>query len=819
MKISLNWLKTYLNLNITPEEVEKILTSIGLEVEALEKADKIPGGLKGVVVAQVMECVKHPDADKLKVTKVDAGTGELLQVVCGAPNVAQGQKVLLATVGTELHFTSGEDIKIKKSKIRGVESVGMICAEDELGLGTSHDGIMVLDESAKIGTPAAEYLNLESDTLFEIGLTPNRVDAASHIGVARDLSAYLRFNKLDGAMKLPPVEGFENLPKNSEVKPASVKVINSEAAPRYMGITLTGIKVAPSPEWLRERLNSIGLKPINNVVDITNFVLHETGHPLHAFDLNKIEGGEVVVRVAKRGEKIETLDGVVRELSEEDLMICDAKNPMCIGGVFGGSQSGVSEGTTSIFLESAYFNPVFIRKSAKRHSLKTDASFRFERGADISVLPYALKRAVILLNEIAGAHVCGDIVEVASIPVERAFVSLNFDRMRKFIGKEIPDSVFAEILEYLDFEFVSCESGNAEVLVPTYRVDVTRECDVVEDFLRIYGYNNVELPGRVHISINTTPKPDPDKVKNEISTFLTSNGFFETMNNSLTKGDYYAKLKTFPAENLVKLLNPLSSDLNSMRQTLLLNGLEVITWNLNRQQNNIKIYELGNVYSFDGQKDITDLAAYKEEFKIALFISGSSAQSWRNGSSDSHYFKLKGYLELLLKRFGIDVYDLNYEAAPADFFAEGLTYNIGEKKLAVMGTVTPALLKQFGIKQPVFAAEISWKVLFNSIKKQKIFYKELPRFPEVKRDLALLLDESVTFAELRKLAFKTEKSLLKHVSLFDVYRGEKIPEGKKQYALSFVLQDAEKTLTDKNVEDVMSRLLDAFSSKYGALLR
>ncbi len=819
MKISLNWLKEYVKFDLQPEEAEKILSSIGLEVEAMEEVEMIPGGLKGVVVAKVVECVKHPDADKLKITKVDAGTGELLQVVCGAPNVAEGQKVLLATVGTNLRFSNGEDIKIKKSKIRGVESNGMICAEDELGIGTSHEGIMVLDESALPGTSASDYLKLESDIIFEIGLTPNRVDAASHIGVARDLAAWLKFNNSGGELTIPEISGYDSLPKSADVEPATVKVESPEGAPRYMGVTLTGIKIGPSPEWLKERLNSIGLKPINNVVDVTNFVLHETGHPLHAFDLEKVKNREIVVRTAQKGEKLETLDGVVRELRDEDLMICDKSKPMCIAGIFGGADSGVSESTTSIFLESAWFNPVYIRKSSKYHSLKTDASFRFERGCDPMILPYALKRAAILLNEVAGAKICGEIVDVVSEEFERAFVSLDFDRMRRFIGKSISNEDFVKILGYLDFEITKMEGNVADVLVPSYRVDVTRECDIVEDLLRIYGYNNVELPQNVKISINTTPRPDPEKIRGEISTFLASNGFFETMNNSLTKSDYYAKLKSYPEERLVYLLNPLSSDLNAMRQTLILNGLEVIAWNINRQQSNLKLFELGNVYSKVSEKDGSDLSAYNEEFRISLFITGNSGQSWRSGVVNTHYFTLKGYLELLLRRFGIDVNDLTYEAAPYDIFAEGLSYFIGEKRLADLGTVNSSLLKMFGIKQPVFAAEISWKVLLNAIKKQKILYKELPRFPEVRRDLALLVNEDVTFAELRKCAFKIEKRLLKQVVLFDVYRGDKIPEGKKQYALSFTLQDPEKTLTDKYVEEIMSRLLSAFSDTFGAQLR
>lgn len=820
MKISLNWLKNYVNFDLEAEQVEKILSSIGLEVEAMEQVERIPGGLKGVVVGKVVECVKHPDADKLSVTKVDAGKGELLQIVCGAPNVAAGQKVLLATVGTDLRFSNGDEIKIKKSKIRGVESMGMICAEDELGVGSSHEGIMVLEEGAVVGTSAKEYLKLESDTIFEIGLTPNRVDAASHIGVARDFSAYLRLNGLGGDMTLPWVNDFDNLPHtNGGITPVRVSVKAGEAAPRYMGITLTNVKVEESPEWLKERLNSIGLKPINNVVDVTNFVLQETGHPLHAFDYDKIEGSKVVVRMAKRGEKMETLDCVTRELRGEDLMICDSEKPMCIAGVFGGAHSGVTKSTNSVFLESAFFNPVAVRKTSKHHTLKTDASFRFERGADPLVLPYALKRAAILLNEVAGAVVVGDVEDICTKAFEKASIELDFERIRKFIGKDIDNDTFEKILGFMDFEIKRIEGNSATVIAPSYRVDVTRECDVVEEVLRIYGYNNIELPQGVHISINTTPKPDPERVKNLISDFLSANGFYEMMNNSLTKSDYYTKLKTFDKDNLVYIMNPLSSDLDCMRQTLLLHGLESVAYNINRQQPNLKMYEIGNVYRKEHEKESGDLSAYKEEFKISLFITGGSGQSWRGGNYNYHYFNLKGYLDLLLSRFGIDAHDLNYSAAPTDLFSEGLIYMAGEKQLAVFGTVNSSLLKQFGIKQPVFAAEISWKPLFNAIKKNKILYKELPRYPEVRRDLALLVDEKVSYADLRKTAFRTEKKLLKQVVLFDVYRGDKIPEGKKQYALSFTLQDIEKTLTDKYVEDVMNKLLETFRVQFGAQLR
>jgi phenylalanyl-tRNA synthetase, beta subunit, non-spirochete bacterial len=837
MNISYNWLKEYVKFDLTPAEVEKALTSIGLEVEHFSEEEEIPGGLAGVVVAEVLECVNHPDSDHLHITKVNAGEGEPLQIVCGAPNVAVSQKVMLATLNTKLTFSNGEELKIKKSKIRGVESFGMLCAEDELGIGNSHDGIMVLREDAVPGTPAKDYLNLKTDTIYEIGLTPNRVDAASFIGVARDLSAYLKLNKLGGELTLPKVDEFDaklaSAQKNGAIK---VTVKAKEAAPRYTGITIKNVKVTESPDWLKSKLHSIGLRPINNIVDITNFILMEMGQPLHAFDADKIKGGEIVVDFCKEGTKFTTLDGVERILSDKDLMICNVEEPMCIAGVFGGLQSGVTDNTTSIFIESAYFNPVSIRKTSKRHTLKTDASFRYERGADPMITPYALKRAALLVAEIAGGEIVGDVVDVVSAPVEKKEVELNYERIERFIGKKIGGKVIRDILEYLEMEFVKEDVNGCVVKVPTYRVDVYRECDIVEDVLRIYGYNNIELPDNVKSSINTTPKPDVERVKVLASEFMAANGFMEIMNNSLTKSEYYANLKTYPEKNCVMILNPLSSDLNCMRQTLLLNGLEVVAYNLNRQQTDLKLFEYGNVYSFNPEfvapefdKDNANevvahrgdaLKAYSEEAKFSIFITGNGYQGWRNKTVGGNFFSLKGYLELLLKRFGVNLADLEYEVAPADLFAEGLVYKLsGGKQIATMGTIAKARLKQFGIKQPVFAAEISWNALLKCIKKNKVQYKELPKYPEVKRDLALLLDENISYAELRKTAFSTERKLLKNVALFDVYKGDKIPDGKKQYAINFVFQDEEKTLNDKAVEIMMEKLLNAFKEKHGAVLR
>ena len=814
MKISYNWLKDYLECDLSPEAVAEALTSIGLEVDSLEQVEEIPGGLAGVIVAEVVECVEHPDSDHLHITKLNTGEPELLQVVCGAPNVAAGQKVLLATVGTVL----GEDFKIKKSKIRGVESFGMICAEDELGIGESHDGIMVLDPDAVVGTPAKEYLGLATDAIIEIGLTANRVDAASHIGVARDLYAYLRHNGVPCVFAMPDVSSWAD---NDEEGAVPVEVRAADGAPRYTGTTIRGVKVAASPEWLQKKLLAIGLRPINNIVDITNFVLHETGQPLHAFDLAKIAGGKVVVRRASEGEKFVTLDGVERALSAADLMIADAEKPMCLAGVFGGEDSGVTESTVDVFLESAYFNPVSIRKSSKRHGLKTDASFRYERGADPLVVEYAARRAALLIQEVAGGHIVGRMQEFYPEKIEKKVVELDYSRIENFIGKKIGHDVIEGILEGLAYEFMEKTPGGAKVAVPSYMIDVYRECDVVEEILRIYGYNNIELPQAMRMSVNAPQKPEQEQVRKAIADFLAANGFVETMNNSLTKSEYYSKLKTFPEEKCVRIMNPLSSDLNVMRQTLLLNGLEVIAYNINRQITNIKTFEYGSVYSFKPGTDGKTLESYEEHTCYALFVSGQPDKSWRVDPGKGNYFQLKGYLELLLKRFGCDIYSLETESAPADLFSEGLAYNLpgSHQPLAVMGTISPARLKQFGIRQPVFAAEINWPALFELVKRNKIKYKELPKFPEVRRDLALLLDESVSYADLRRSAFRVGKRLLKQVGLFDVYRGDKIAEGKKQYALSFVLQDLDKTLTDNDVEKVMSKLLSTFQNEYGATLR
>lgn len=814
MTISYNWLKDYLECDLTPEEIAAALTSIGLEVDSLETQEEIPGGLAGVIVAEVVECKDHPDSDHLHITKLNTGDADLLQVVCGAPNVAAGQKVLLATIGTKL----GEDFKIKKSKIRGVESFGMICAEDELGIGNSHDGIMVLDPSAVPGTPAKDYLHLAEDHIIEIGLTANRVDAASHIGVARDLYAYLKHNNIPCRLCIPSVDDFCD---GGDGEAVPVEVVAKDGAPRYWGTTISGVKVAPSPEWMQKKLLAIGLKPINNIVDITNFVLMETGMPLHAFDLSKIRGGKVVVRRAGEGEHLVTLDGVDRELNTADLVIADEKGAMCLAGVFGGHDSGISDTTTDIFLESAYFNPVSIRKSSTRHTLKTDASFRYERGCDPLAIEYVSKRAALLIQNLAGGHISGKVQKVESADITRKKVELDYARIENFIGKKIGYGTIEEILGDLAYEFIEKHEGGATVAVPSYMIDVYRECDIVEEILRIYGYNNVELPSVMRMSVVPGEKPEPELVRNTISDWLAANGFVEIMNNSLTKSDYYSSLQTWPESRCVRVVNPLSSDLNVMRQTLLLGGLEVVSYNLNRQISNLKMFEFGSVYGIKDGADGKTLESYEEQQNFAMVISGSADKSWRRDNGKSDYFQLKGYVEALLARFGVDIYSLDSEPAPNDVFAEGLVYRIpgSGEWLAVTGTVSGKLLKRFDIKQPVFAAEISWPALFSLIKRIKIKYKELPKYPEVRRDLALLVDEAVTYEQLYKSSFKVGKKLLKKLSLFDVYRGDKIPQGKKQYALSFVLQDESKTLTDSDVERIMKKFVDTLSHEFGAVLR
>lgn len=810
MKLSYSWLKEYLECGLTPQEIADAMTSIGIEVDSVSEEEKL---CPEVVVAEVKECVMHPDSDHLHVTKVDDGTGELITVVCGAPNVAAGQKVLFARIGAVLPG----DFKIKKSKIRGVESFGMICAEDELGIGNDHSGIKVLPADAPVGVTARDYLGLKSEAVIEYEITANRVDAASHVGVARDLYAYLKLNGIPCSFSYPDVSAFAE----GEGEAIPVEVQDVDGAPEYDGITIRDVKVGPSPEWLQEKLLAIGLHPINNVVDISNFVLFELGQPLHTFDADKIAGGKVIVRRAAEGEKIVTLDGVERNLHANDMVIANAEGPMCIAGVFGGIDSGVTESTVNVFLESAYFDPGSIRKTSKSHGLQTDASFRYERGADPGIIPLAARRAALLIQELAGGHITGKVQVNYPQPIEKKVIDLDYDRIENFIGKKIGHEVIENILTWLSYDFIEKRQGGAKVAAPSYMIDVYRECDVVEEILRIYSYNNIELPHHMKMSVGTTPVPDPETVRNYISNFLAANGFNETMNNSLTKSAYYAGLTAFPEERCVRIVNPLSADLNVLRQTLILNGLEVVAYNVNRQIGTLKTFEYGSVYQRLPETDGKTLASYEEHQCFTLLMSGSPARSWREGARKGSFYELKGYLELLLKRYAVDIFTLETKPAPSDIFAEGISYSLPgtHEPLAVIGTVSPALARKFDVRQPVFAAEICWQTLLKLVSRVKVKFQEMPKFPEVRRDLAVLIDENVAYADLCRAAQKSVKKILKQVSLFDVYRGDKIPEGKKQYAINFVLQDPEKTLTDQEVEKAMSRLLATFQNQFGAVLR
>ncbi|MCH5172650.1 MAG: phenylalanine--tRNA ligase subunit beta [Bacteroidales bacterium] len=824
MKISYSWLKDYLKCELTPAQVAEAMTSIGIEVDAVEESEEIPGGLAGVVVAKVLDCRPHPDSDHLHITTVDHGEGEPLTVVCGAPNVAAGQKVLFARIGTVLPG----DFKIKKSKIRGVESMGMICAEDELGIGASHEGIMVLPDDAVVGTPAKEYLHLKTEAVIEYEITANRVDAASHWGVARDVYAWCVQNGVPCELAAPLEDcmpgcdpDFSDLADDPDGEAVPVEVADTDGAPRYTGLTIRGVKVGPSPEWLQKRLMAIGSHPINNIVDISNFILFGLGQPLHTFDASKIRGGKVCVRRAAEGETIRTLDGIDRKLKACDMVIADAEGPMCIAGVFGGEDSGVSEDTVDVFLESACFDPASIRRTAKSQALQTDASFRYERGTDPAMPLYALKCAAMLIKECAGGRVVGGVFECCPKAPSRRQISLDYDRIRRFIGKEIGNSEIERILGALGYGFESRSGSGALVLAPTYMVDVSRECDVVEEILRVYGYNNVDIPSRMKMSVAPTPSPDPEAVRNNISNFLAANGFTEIMNNSLTKKDYYSALQAYPASACVDIVNPLSQDLCVMRQSLLPGALESVAYNLNRQISSLKMFEYGNVYRRTEGGDSTKLEGYEEHGCFCLTLTGSQDKSWKSAPLRNDYFRLKGYVELLLRRYGADLYQLWTEAAPSDIYSDGICCKLpGKGRLLLsMGIVNPVLCRRFGIKQQVVAAEIVWPALLELVARDKVAFKEMPRFPEVRRDLALLLDEGVSYADLRAAAFKQARKLLRQVTLFDVYRGDKIPAGKKQYALGFVIQDEERTLTDQDTERLMDRLLNMFRSDFGAELR
>ena len=821
MNISYNWLKRYLPTDLSAGEIARILTDIGLEVEGFEKIETIRGGLQGVVVAEVKTCTDHPDSDHLHVTTVDVGSGEPLQIVCGAPNCRAGMKTLCATVGSVLYPNGGEEeFKIKRSKIRGVESLGMLCAEDELGVGASHAGIMELPADAPVGMPAKEYLHVEDDYLIQIGLTPNRVDAASHIGVARDLAAYLRSRGERIEVCWPDVSAFA---PDTHDAPVEIRVENAEAAPRYTGVTVTGCKIGPSPEWMQNCLRAAGINPKNNLVDITNFVLFELGQPLHAFDLAKIEGRKVVVRTVADGTPFVTLDGVERKLTSQDLLICSAERPMCLAGVFGGLDSGISDTTTDVFIESAYFNPVWVRKTAKRFGLNTDSSFRFERGVDPNLQVYAAKRAALLMKELAGGTIASDITDIYPAPIGDFVFDVSLRRINALIGKEIPEATVREILAALEVKILE-EKGDGvlTVAVPPYRVDVQREADLVEDILRIYGYNNVELPTHVRSTLSYAPRPDRNRLMNLAADFLTDNGFTEIMSNSLTKGAYYEGLTSCPAERCVRILNPLSSDLNVLRQTLLFNMLEAVALNANRRNGDLKLYEFGNCYFYDEAKrqEEDHLAAYSEEYRLAIAVTGvATPQSWNVKPGKASFFTLRAVAEKLLRRFGIDIYALQTETFESDLFSEGLTMALNGKELLRIGSVAQKIRRRVDVKQEVYFLEMNFDALVRSTRKHRIAAAELSKFPEVKRDLALLVDKSVTFSALRDVAFAAERKLLRSVSLFDVYEGDKLPAGKKSYALSFVLEDKTRTLDDKTIERVMANLVKQFEQRCGAEVR
>ena len=807
MKISYNWLKQFINIDLKSEDTAEVLTDLGLEVEGVEKFESLKGGLEGVVIGHVLTCTQHTNADKLKVTTVDIGTGTPIQIVCGASNVAVGQKVPVATIGTKLYDKEGESFEIKKGKIRGEESHGMICAEDELGLGDSHEGIMILDSSLAPGTAAAKVFKIETDEVFEIGLTPNRADAMSHWGVARDLRAGLI--QRDGKqyeLITPSVNKFQVEKRTFKI---DVKVNNTKLVPRYCGITISGITVKSSPEWLKNKLKAIGLTPKNNIVDVTNYVLHELGQPLHAFDASKINGN-IIVDTVKSGTKFTTLDGIERTLNEEDIMICDAQGPLCIAGVFGGLNSGVSESTNVIFLESAYFNPVSIRKTAKRHGLSTDASFRFERGIDPAITDYALKRAAILILEVAGGEITSDLIDVNNAKNEDFSVVLNFENVNKIIGQVIPKETLKKILVSLDIKVTSVSDSSLGLIIPSYRVDVQREIDVIEELLRVYGYNNINFTNKVNATVSNSGRTEDYKVQNTIGNQLTSLGFHEMMANSLTTPDYIKLSDNLKEDFNVVILNPLSIDLSAMRQSLLFSGLEAVSFNINRRNTDLKLFEFGKTYH-------KLPSGFDEPKHLSLFTTGNRLdESWTNTQKPSDFFLFKGYVISVLSRLGINIYQT--KPIENDVFAEGIAFANGNNVLVEFGTVKKTILKHFDIKQEVFYADFDWNAVLKSIS-NKIKYVEISKYPEVRRDLALLLDESIAFDDIYSIARKTEQSLLKEITLFDVYVGKNLPEGKKSYAVSFTLQDESKTLTDSQIEKIMSKLQNNFQTQLGAQLR
>ena len=818
MKISYNWIKDYLNIDLEPARVAEILTAIGLEIEGMEEWVSVKGGLNGVVIGEVLTCKKHPDADKLSVTTVDIGGLQPLQIVCGAPNVAAGQKVPVATVGTVV-FKGAESLEIRKSKIRGVLSEGMICAEDELGIGNSHDGIMVLNHDAKPGTPADSYFNIVKDHVFEIGLTPNRIDSGSHFGVSRDLAAYMNINAgLDSKAVLPSVSDFK--PDNNN-NPYVVIIENTIDCPRYSGITISGVTIGESPDWLKNKLKAVGLNPINNVVDVTNFVQHEAGQPLHAFDADKIEGKKVIIRNLPEKSKFTTLDDVERNLSSRDLMICNSKEGMCIAGVFGGIKSGITASTKNIFLESAYFNPVAIRKTSKRHGLKTDASFRFERGADPNITIWALKRAIMLIKELAGGMISSEVVDSYPNPIKNVEVEVNFNNINRLIGKKIEPDTIKKILSLLDIEITHDDGVNMALVIPSYRVDVKQEADVIEEILRIYGYNNVEVDLHVNSTLSYPEKPNREKVINIVSDLLSANGFSEIMCNSLCPAGWYDQIEDFDKDQLVILANPLSSDLNAMRQTLLFGGLNSIIWNINRQNSDLKLYEFGHCYFYHkSDQPYPKVTSFTEKTSLDLFITGNTGRlSWNSRTNPSDFFNIKSSVEMILSRLGVKPESLISGGTNKKYFAESSTYILNNKLVAEAGRISKSYLSKFDIGQDVYWGHIEWDYLLKMIKKHSISFSELSKYPSVKRDLALLLDRSIKFSQVRDIALRTEKNLIHDINLFDVYENDSLGKNKKSYAVSFILRDDLKTMTDKNIDKIMNNLIKAFENELNAQIR
>ena len=820
MNISYNWLKEYVDFDLTPEEVSAALTSIGLETDGVEEVQSIKGGLEGLVVGEVLTCEPHPNSDHMHITTVDLGEGEPVQIVCGAANVAAGQKVIVATLGTKL-YDGDQSFTIKKSKLRGVESNGMICAEDEIGVGTSHDGIIVLPQDVVPGTLAKDYYNIKSDYVFEVDITPNRADACSHYGVARDLYAWLVQNGYQTSLHRPETSEFKVDNHDMDI---DVVVENTEACPRYAGVAIKNVTVKESPEWLQNKLRLIGVRPVNNIVDITNYILHAYGQPMHCFDADKIKGGKIVVKTCQEGTKFVTLDEVERKLSERDLMICNAEEPMCIAGVFGGLDSGTTEATKDVFLESAYFHPTWVRKTARRHGLSTDSSFRFERGIDPNGTIYALKEAAILVKELAGGEIASDIKDNYPAPVADFAVELSYEYVNSLVGKVIPAETIKSIVTSLEMKIVAETAEGLSLSIPAYRVDVQRPCDVVEDILRIYGYNNVEIPTSLKSSLNVEGEEDKSvKLQNLVSEQLVGCGFNEILNNSLTAASYYDGLETYKPENLVRIMNPLSNDLNVMRASLLFGGLECIQHNANRKNADLRFFEFGNCYHFNAEKKNPEkvLAAYSEELHLGLWLTGKYiSNSWAHPDMNSSVYELKAYVLNIFSRLGVNLGAMVFGNLSDDIYSVAISIHTrGGKLVATFGVLSKKLQKAFDIDNEVYYADINWKELMKAIKGKKVTYTEISKFPAVKRDLALLIDKKVQFAEIEKIAYETDKKLLKSVELFDVYEGKNLEAGKKSYAVSFVLQDENATLNDKQIDKLMQKLIANLQNKLDAKLR